>query len=469
MQESKYFYDGIPLAKYCKENGINISTIYARVWKKKQSKKYINHSEQEIVNMVIEAYGTLIKYTYKGISLRQYCIENDINFSTIKSRIVNLKKQNENLSNDELVVLAMEEFDNKNYKFFYHGIPLKEYCNEHPEINYKTIISFVNCEIEKNKNLSIEEAIERYISKEHKGKYKYYYCGIPLIKYCEENDLSYKNIINCMNRYRSNNEFQNLTDDEFVEQIMDIYQPFKPKYMYKGITLKQYCEQNDLSYYSVISFVKRRLAKNSTLNIDDLIDEGINTINRCGIIYYYKGVPLKDYAKENNLNVNSIRCAILRYQAKTNQSLQEIVNRCVESYQKFTIKYYYGNESLLSYCNKIGLNYNTIIQVYLDKYSDNPDIPIDEAIKVIINYYIENPPTQIKYYFGEQSLAKFCDERGYSYAAIYRQIKKLEHKNELDNTEQIIEQSIKKYEERLEIKKISKIFGFLHKSCGMTI
>ena len=102
MQESKYFYNGIPLSKYCKDNNINISTIRARIWKKKQSKKYENYTEQEIVDMVIEAYGSAIKYIYKGISLRQYCLDNGINIGTINSRINNLRKKNENLSNDEL-------------------------------------------------------------------------------------------------------------------------------------------------------------------------------------------------------------------------------------------------------------------------------------------------------------------------------------------------------------------------------
>ena len=93
MQESKYFYHGIPLSKYCKDNNINISTIRARIWKKKQSKKYENYTEQEIVNMVIEAYHSAIKYMYKGMSLRQYCLANGINIGTINSRINNLKKE----------------------------------------------------------------------------------------------------------------------------------------------------------------------------------------------------------------------------------------------------------------------------------------------------------------------------------------------------------------------------------------
>lgn len=461
MQESKYFYNGIPLSKYCKDNDINISTIRSRIWKKKQSKKYENYTEQEIVDMVIEAYGSAIKYMYKGIALRQYCLDNGINIGTINSRINNLRKQNVELSNDELVILAMEEFDNKNFRFFYKSVPLKEYCESHPEINYNTIRTYINREKEKNPELSDEELIEQYLDKEHKGIYKYYYLGIPLKQYCDENNLSYRNLITYMSRYRNTDNFKGLSDDEFVEAIMDQYQPFEPKYLYKGLTLREYCIQNDLSYYSVVSFVKRRLAKGSTKSIDDLIDEGIKTINRYGIIYYYKGIPLKDYAEQNDLNASSIRCAILRKQLRSNKPLQEIINECVESYQKFSIKYYYNGIPLLTYCNNIGLNYNTIIQRYLYEYAYKTDIDIDETIKQIVDYYIEHPPLKTKYYFNDQSLTKFCDVNGYPYLAIWRRIKALESKDNLLNNDQIIVSAIKKYEDRLEINKISEIFDKL--------
>ena len=461
MQGSKYFYNGIPLSKYCKDNDINISTIRSRIWKKKQSKKYENYTEQEIVDMVIEAYGSAIKYMYKGISLRQYCLDNGINIGTINSRINNLRKQNEKLSNDELVILAMEEFDNKNFRFFYKGVPLKEYCESYPEINYNTIRTYINREKEKNPELSDEELIEQYLDKEHKGIYKYYYLGIPLKQYCDENNLSYKNIITYISRYRNNDSFKDLNDDEFVEAIMDQYQPFEPKYLYKGLTLREYCIQNDLLYYSVVSFVKRRLAKGSTKSIDDLIDEGIKTINRYGIIYYYKGIPLKDYAEQNDLNASSIRCAILRKQLRSNKPLQEIINECVESYQKFSIKYYYNRIPLLTYCNSIGLNYNTVIQKYLYEYADKTDIGIDEAIKQIVDYYIEHPPVKTKYYFNDQSLTKFCDVNGYPYLAIWRRIKTLESKDDSLDNEQIIASAIKKYEDRLQINKINEIFDKL--------
>lgn len=462
MAKSKYFYNGIPLSKYCKDNNINISTIRARIWKKQKSKKYENYTEQEIVDMVIETYDNgSTKYMYKGISLRQYCLDNGINIGTIYSRINDLRKKNENLSNDELVILAMEKFDNRNFRFFYKGIPLKEYCESHPEINYNSIRSYINREKEKNPELSDEELIGQYLDKEHQGSYKYYYLGIPLKKYCDENNLSYKNIIAYMIRYRNNDNFKDLSDDEFVEAIMDQYQPFEPKYLYNGLTLREYCIQNDLSYYSVVSFVKRRLAKGSTKSIDALIDEGIKTINRYGIIYYYNGIPLKDYAWQNDLNASSIRGAILRKQLRSNKPLQEIIDECVESYQKFSIKYYYNGIPLLTYCNSIGLNYNTVVQKYLYEYADNTNIGIDEAIKQIVDYYIEHPPVKTKYYFNNQSLTKFCDINGYPYLAIWRRIKTLESKNNSLDSEQIIELAIKKYEDRLQIDKINEIFNKL--------
>ncbi len=39
MQENKYFYNDIPLSKYCKDN--NINTIRARIWKKSKAKNIV--------------------------------------------------------------------------------------------------------------------------------------------------------------------------------------------------------------------------------------------------------------------------------------------------------------------------------------------------------------------------------------------------------------------------------------------
>lgn len=66
MQESKYYYDGIPLSKYCKDNDLNLKTIRSRIWKKKNNPKYSQYTEQQIIDMVVESYGSGIKYMWGG-------------------------------------------------------------------------------------------------------------------------------------------------------------------------------------------------------------------------------------------------------------------------------------------------------------------------------------------------------------------------------------------------------------------
>ena len=457
MQQNKYFYNGIPISKYCQERNLNIKTVLSRIYKLKHHPKYQNYTEQEIIDLIITSYDKKTNYIYQGQPLSKYCQENNLNLKTIKARIKKLKQQNGNLTNDELVILAIEAFTNQNFKYFYQGLPLKEYCQLN-QIKYSTIEAFINREKTKNPHLSYEEIIEQFIKKEHKGIYKYYYLGIPLKQYCSENNLNYKNIISFLNRYKAKGNYKSLSDDELITVIMDQYQPFEPKYVYQGQTLSKYCEQNNISYYSVISFIKRKLAKDPTQNIDDLIAEGINTIKKCGIIYYYKGIPLKDYAKENHLNINSLRSAIIRRQAKCNLPLSQIIEQCVESYQKFSIKYYYDGVPLITYCKNIDLNYSTLIQKYLNEYANNPNISTDEAIKEIITYYQKNPPVKTKYYFHNESLLNYCNLKGYSYLAIWRRIKNLTAQNNLLSNEEIINLAVQKYEERLQITKINQIF-----------
>lgn len=357
---------------------------------------------------------------------------------------------------------SLEEFQNKNYRFFYEGIPLKEYCEQHPEINYHTIRSFINREIERNPNLSIEDAIELYILKEHKGRYKYYYCGMPLVHYCEseENNIKYENIIAYIKRHKKEDMDSTLSDDEYIEIIMDQYEPFELKYPYEGLSLRQYCLQNSLSYYSIVTYVKRKRKKNPNLEIKDLIEEGIQTINRYGIIYYYEGIPLKDYCKEHKLNVNSIRSSIIKKKKTATIPLQEIVNECVENYQELIVKYFYGETPLYSFCKQIGVSYSTILSAY-SRIKETSNLTTEEIIKEIVDGYIKNPPIRTKYYVTDdqaQSLRNFCNKNGYSYLAIWSRIKLLEQKEMFENEKQCMMYAIEQYEKKLQIGKINNIF-----------
>ena len=462
MTDSKYYYNGVPLRDYCKENNINISTVFSRIWKLKRNNKYSNYSEQEIIDHVINMYGTNVKYYYKGISLKQYCIKNNIVYQTILERISNLSKEYPTLTKDELVIKAIEEFNNKNYRFFYEGVPLKEYCKEHG-INYDSIRVYINRN--KTDELSDDDLIKQYLNKEHIGIYKYYYKGIPLKNYCDENNINYNTIITYIRKCKKSNKYNDLSDDEFIDTIMNSYQAKQLKYKYKGMSLRKYCSLNNISYYSVVSFVKRSISNESTKAIDELIEEGINTINVHGIIYYYKGIPLKDYAKEHNLNVSSLRSSILRRQLKSDKPLQEIIDECVETYQAFKIKYYYNKIPLTTFCKENDISYSTIINIYLSDYKDRDDISIDDAIKLIVEDYIAHPRKRTKYYFENQSLSSYCNDNGYSYKAVFLRMKNCKE----TDTNKKIALCIKEYEERLHIKQTNELFIKLDNSDNLSI
>ena len=71
-----------------------------------------------------------VKYIYEGIPLREYCREHDISFSMVQSRMFRYKQKHPELSDNELVTYAMEEFKNRNYKYYYQGITLIDYCKK---------------------------------------------------------------------------------------------------------------------------------------------------------------------------------------------------------------------------------------------------------------------------------------------------------------------------------------------------
>ena len=143
----------------------------------KITKKYENYSEQEIINMIIDVYVSTIKYKYNGIPLKEYCLNKGIGFNGIMARIYKLKNKNKELSNEQLVTLALEKSNNKNFSYLSEGIALKKYCNANPELNYNSLRTYISREKLKNPKLTIDDLIEIYLNKEHKGIYKHYYLG----------------------------------------------------------------------------------------------------------------------------------------------------------------------------------------------------------------------------------------------------------------------------------------------------
>ncbi len=171
-RKSRLFYNGIPLIKYCKDNDINFATIKSSICKKRKDSKYSDYTEQEIVNMVINNYHKQIKYVYEGIPLRRYCKDNGINYDIIMHRILYLMKDYPELDNDELINIAMgktfknrrykdKEYKGKKFKYFYKDIPLKEYCIQN-NIDYDIVKHRLNYLQKNSPNLN-DNDIEKII------------------------------------------------------------------------------------------------------------------------------------------------------------------------------------------------------------------------------------------------------------------------------------------------------------------
>lgn len=343
-------------------------------------------------------------------------------------------------------------------KYYYKGIPLFDYCKSHPELNYISITGYLRRHRE-DSNLSDDEIIENYIEGEKEGNNKYYYNGTPLVRYCKDNNLNYNNILNYIKKCKSLEENKDLNDDELTKLAIENYQPLC-KYFYNGESLRKYCNAHGIKYDSVRLYIKRNLKDNNAENINKLIEDGIKIMSNYRH-YYYDGIPLVEYCKKNDINPSSIYTAIVRKLSKCDTPLQQIVNECVESYRKLNIKYYYNGIPLVEYCKSVGLNYDTIQHKYIELYSNNKNMSVEEGIKKIVDYYLENPPIKTKYYFNELSLRDFCDINGYSYFSIYNRIRTLQRTQNLTNYDDLVKNAIEKYEVRLHIDKINKLFNNL--------
>ncbi len=132
-----------------------------------------------------------------------------------------------------------------------------------------------------------------------------------------------------------------------------------------------------------------------------------------------------------------------------------------------SIKYYYKGEILIKVCDKLGINYNTVIHKYLDNYDIYSDKSLDEAIESIVDYYLEHPPLQTKYYINDISPSKYCKENGYLYSSVYHRMRRLNSKG--NTIEDSITIALENYEKKLEMAKLNELFNELKSNKNITI
>lgn len=157
----RYYYEGIPLSIYCRKNDINVNTITARINKKQKQNPKL--TDQQVVDLVMSTRGQNTKYYYGDITLSQYCKDNDLNYYTIQSRIESLIPKYPNESLDRIVKMAVDEYAFRGVKYFYEGIPLIDYCELNPSLNYSSITTYIRRKKKKYPQKTDDEIIKEYM------------------------------------------------------------------------------------------------------------------------------------------------------------------------------------------------------------------------------------------------------------------------------------------------------------------
>lgn len=215
--KSKYIIDGIPLDVYCKKHNLNFKTQSNRV--RSYIKNHPELSQEEAIKLAISRCGlhTCAKYIYNSISLSEWCRNNNKNYYSMVSRIESIQKSMPNITVEEATRIAIEDFNDKGTKYFYKGMPLVEYCLLNPEYSYNSIRTYIRRTKEKNTHLNYSEIINSYFEKDHATHTNHYVDDISLKEYCQSNNLDYYSIIHLLHRLRKDEKYRCLTEQERLE------------------------------------------------------------------------------------------------------------------------------------------------------------------------------------------------------------------------------------------------------------
>ncbi len=157
-----------------------------------------------------------MKYIYEGISMKEYCRLNNISYDVIIARIRRNKEQNPYLSIDELVYQAINyEKLPKNTKYEYKDGLLIDYCRD-KNIKPQTMYSRIGILKKDNPDMSTDELIEKSVNGTWKkgNRTKYYYQGKSLKEYCVENGIKYHSIVKKIDRLKE--KYEVFSDNQLV-------------------------------------------------------------------------------------------------------------------------------------------------------------------------------------------------------------------------------------------------------------
>ena len=285
---SKYYYNEISLYKYCKDNFLNYSHIVEKI--KDEVHDNPDSNINDIIKNVVDNYNKkYYKYYYKNIPLKVYCVDNNYSYDQIRKIIKEIEKLNQDINTDEIVNIAVNKYLEPKYKYYYNGISLKKYCSDN-DISYQMILRRINKLKIKYNDLSIDEIVIKAIEEPfYRSNTKYFVEGISLKEYCNKIGFSYSTIMSRIHYLKS----KGITSFDYIYDESLLFDNKKTKLYYNKIPLKEYCETSNLSYINIYHRIYYKVKLQGYKNIDFVEDEILDSYIKDSIESYKKSMYYK--------------------------------------------------------------------------------------------------------------------------------------------------------------------------------
>ncbi len=153
--------------------------------------------------------------------------------------------------------------------------------------------------------------------------------------------------------------------------------------MYEGVSLSSYCQKHNICYRSKLRMIKKRMQTDKDSSLNEIIS---NVMQTSRVVYYFDNMKLKDYCELHNINYDTILKRISRLKRQEpNLSNDELSALALA--QNAWIKYYYGDETLSSYCQKRNFDINNVTDRIRNIMKKNPTLSLEDVINETVQYY----------------------------------------------------------------------------------
>ena len=218
----------------------------------------------------------------------------------------------DNMGSDELIA-NLFRISQTEQKLARDNIKLeKDAKNAHNKVG-KIVRKAIKDKINAGDNRPIEIIIDEVMKKYESVITKYCYNGIPLSYICEKLDIDFNKVL-----YRYKRDYQNsdIPMDEAFKTLLKVFIEKKIKkvqYTVDGMPLYDYCEKNELPYYTIINYIKVIKAEDENISDEEVTKEAIKKYKKQ--VYDDKANQIFIYLTANKIeDINKARelCDTLR-------------------------------------------------------------------------------------------------------------------------------------------------------------